>query len=41
MKLLTERHTIILSPYSVSTLSNEGIHDIFDGVMCGYPLTFE
>jgi len=30
-----------LSPYNVPTLSNEGKHDGFDGVMCGYPLTSE
>jgi hypothetical protein len=26
-------------PCSVPTLSNEGIHDVLNGVICGYPLT--
>jgi hypothetical protein len=29
------------SPYNVPTLSNEGIHDVFDDIMCGYSLTFK
>jgi hypothetical protein len=27
------------SPYNVPILSSEGIHDVSNGVMCGYPLT--
>jgi hypothetical protein len=30
----------LLYPYNMPILSNKGIHDLFDGVMSGYSLTF-